>query len=97
MRLKVTNCRKEKENYNITVEYLDENPIKFYTDGKGGQLGDRGTIGEAKVLEVLAEEIVIDRELNQEEYDYTIDFNRREDSCTTHCRTSFIRDCQKIF
>ncbi len=35
MRLKVTNCRKEKENYNITVEYLDENPIKFYTDGKG--------------------------------------------------------------
>ena len=84
MRLKVTNCRKEKENYNITVEYLDENPIKFYTDGKGGQLGDRGTIGEAKVLEVLAEEIVIDGELNQEEYDYTIDFKRREDIAVQH-------------
>ena len=84
MRLKVTNCRKEKENYNITVEYLDENPIKFYTDGKGGQLGDRGTIGEAKVLEILAEEIVIDRELKQEEYDYTIDFKRREDIAVQH-------------
>lgn len=84
MRLEITSCKKEKENYNITVKYLDENPIKFYTDGKGGQLGDRGTIGEAKVLEVLAEEIVIDSEVELKEYDYTIDFARREDIAIQH-------------
>lgn len=84
MRLKVVDLKKEKENYNICVEYLNENPIKFYIDGKGGQLGDRGTIGEAKVLEVLANEIVIDREIDLGEYDYVIDFVRREDIAVQH-------------
>ncbi len=38
---------------------LSENP--FYPDGFGGQLGDRGTIGEAQVITVEPEIIEVDR------------------------------------
>ena len=45
--LEVLNCNKIKNGYEIE---LKENV--FYPDGKGGQLGDRGNIGESKILEV---------------------------------------------
>lgn len=84
MRLKVTNCEKNNENYSVEVLYLDENPIKFYPDGKGGQLGDRGTINNIKVLSVLSDKIIVDNYIEVGEYNYEIDFKRREDIAVQH-------------
>lgn len=64
----------------------DESP--FYPDGKGGQLGDRGTIGPARVLFVKESggEIhhKIDRPIEIGEYDFQIDLTRREDIAVQH-------------
>lgn len=64
----------------------DESP--FYPDGKGGQLGDRGSIGSAKVLYVkeIDGEIhhKLDRALEPGEYSFEIDQNRRRDIATQH-------------
>ncbi|WP_300361393.1 alanyl-tRNA editing protein [Fusobacterium sp.] len=84
MRLKVTNCEKNNENYSVEVLYLDENPIKFYPDGKGGQLGDRGTINNIRVLSVLSDKIIVGNYIEVGEYDYEIDFKRREDIAVQH-------------
>lgn len=84
MELEIIKCIKNKKNYEITVNYLEENSLKFYIDGKGGQLGDRGHIGEAKVLEVLPDKIIIDRELEVGKYSYSIDMKRREDIAVQH-------------
>ena len=51
----------------------------FYIDGKGGQLGDRGTISDANVVEVKENLIILDKELEDGEYTYFIDEKRRED------------------
>lgn len=84
MRLKITNCEKNNENYSVEVLYLDENPIKFYPDGKGGQLGDRGNINGAKVLSVFPDKIIVDNYIEIGEYNYEIDFKRREDIAVQH-------------
>ncbi|WP_448531725.1 alanyl-tRNA editing protein [Pseudothermotoga sp.] len=64
----------------------DESP--FYPDGKGGQLGDRGSIGPAKVLyvkEVNGEvHHKIDKPIEPREYDFEIDQARRKDIATQH-------------
>ena len=51
----------------------------FYIDGKGGQLGDRGTLGESNVLEVKDGSIITDKEVPLGEQEYTIDMERRKD------------------
>lgn len=84
MRLKVTNCEKDNGNYSVEVLYLDENPIKFYPDGKGGQLGDRGNINGTKVLSVFPDKIIVDNYIEIGEYNYEIDFKRREDIAVQH-------------
>ncbi len=60
----------------------------FYPDGKGGQLGDRGQIGQAKVLSVreLAGKIYheIDKQIEPGEYSYVIDLKRRSDISVQH-------------
>ena len=48
MRVLVKKCEKIKDGYILELEPNGA----FYIDGKGGQLGDRGSIGEAKVIEV---------------------------------------------
>lgn len=64
----------------------DESP--FYPDGKGGQLGDRGRIGPARVLHVkeVNGEIhhKIDRPIELGEHSYEIDEIRRKDIATQH-------------
>ena len=84
MKLKITNCEKDNENYSVEVLYLDENPIKFYPDGKGGQLGDRGNINGTKVLSVFPDKIIVDNYIEIGEYNYEIDFKRREDIAVQH-------------
>lgn len=61
---------------------LKENP--FYADGKGGQLGDRGTISDANVMEVGEEYVILDRTLEDGEYEYKIDEKRRLDISKQH-------------
>ena len=77
--VEVLNCNKIKNGYEIE---LKENV--FYPDGKGGQLGDRGYIGESKILEVKESKVIVDRELSLGEYKYSIDENRRRDIAQQH-------------
>ncbi|AEH50844.1 alanyl-tRNA editing protein [Pseudothermotoga thermarum] len=60
----------------------------FYPDGKGGQLGDRGHIGDAKVFFVKESEgkffHQIDRFIEPGEYPYQIDMERRKDIAAQH-------------
>lgn len=80
MGIKVLECKEEKNRFSIVVEPKDI----FYVDGKGGQLGDRGTIGNSDVLEVLEDKIYVNRRLEVGEHDYTIDEARRKDIAQQH-------------
>ncbi len=69
------------ENNRHFVE-LDPNP--FYEDGAGGQIGDRGFIGEAAVLYV-SDLIEVDRALPMNsEVKITIDAERRSEIARQH-------------
>lgn len=81
MEVKVVSCEKVKNGYEIKLE--DGNG-PFYIDGKGGQLGDRGTIGECKILEVKDGSLIGDREIEVGEYPVVIDMERREDIAQQH-------------
>lgn len=61
---------------------VENNP--FYVDGKGGQLGDRGYISNAKVVEVTENFIILDRNLEDGEYPFEINLNRRVDISKQH-------------
>lgn len=78
--VKIIECKKEKKGYLIKTEPSDI----FYIDGKGGQLGDRGSVGEANVLEVKEEGILVDKELELKEYNFNIDKKRRVDIAQQH-------------
>lgn len=81
MVVKVLSCEKIKNGYEIKLENGNGD---FYIDGKGGQLGDRGTIGKAVVLEVKDGSIVVDREIAAGEYEAVIDEVRRVDIAQQH-------------
>lgn len=81
MKVEVLSCEKIKEGYIIK---LSDGNGPFYIDGKGGQLGDRGTIGGSIILEVRDGSIVIDREITLGEHEYTIDGERRKDIACQH-------------
>ena len=80
MTIKIIDCKKKNNKYSVTVEPNDI----FYIDGKGGQLGDRGTIGNVNVLEVHENEILVDDFIENGEYSYTIDVTRQEDIAQQH-------------
>ncbi|KDE62211.1 alanyl-tRNA editing protein [Fusobacterium necrophorum] len=72
--------QKEKHLYRVSIQ---ENP--FYPDGKGGQLGDRGKIGTAKILQVFEKELWLDSPLEEKkEYDYVIDSERQQEIAQQH-------------
>jgi alanyl-tRNA synthetase len=60
----------------------------FYPDGKGGQLGDRGKIGNRNVLRVFEKDGMIhhllDGEIEPGEYEAWIDENRRKEIARQH-------------
>lgn len=69
-----------EEYYRISLE---NNP--FYVDGKGGQLGDRGNIGEARVLKVEENFLIVDKALEVGlSYPYQIDFKRQKEIAQQH-------------
>ena len=61
---------------------IENNP--FYTDGKGGQLGDRGFIKDAKVNEVGENFVILDKNLDDGEYEFKIDEFRQKDIAKQH-------------
>ncbi len=78
-KVKIIKVIKEGDNYFATIE---NNP--FYPDGKGGQLGDRGKIDTAEVLNATETGVVLSEHLNPGEYSYEIDEKRRFDIAQQH-------------
>ena len=70
-----------KKNSDKTYEILNS---PFYIDGKGGQLGDRGTISDANIIEVKENLVILDKNLEDGEHSYFIDEKRREDISQQH-------------
>ena len=70
-----------KKISDMTYEVLNS---PFYVDGKGGQLGDRGTIAEANIVEVKENIVILDRNLEDGEYTYSINEKRQEDIRQQH-------------
>ena len=70
-----------KKISDMTYEVLNS---PFYVDGKGGQLGDRGTIAEANIVEVKENIVILDKNLEDGEYTYSIDEKRQEDIRQQH-------------
>ena len=70
-----------KKNSDKTYEILNS---PFYIDGKGGQLGDRGTISDANIIEVKEKLVILDKDLEDGEHTYFIDEKRREDISQQH-------------
>lgn len=81
--INIIEVKKEKKNI-----YAIAKDSPFYPDGKGGQLGDRGKIGDANVLFVESKNDnyyhLIDKEIEPGEYEYEIDLNRRKDIAQQH-------------
>lgn len=77
------------ENKKVNIKKISEKTYEvlnspFYIDGKGGQLGDRGTISDANIIEVKENAIILDKDLEDGEYTYSIDEKRREDIRQQH-------------
>ena len=77
------------ENIKINIKKISDRTYEilnspFYVDGKGGQLGDRGTIAEANIIEVKENIVILDRNLEDGEYTYSIDEKRQEDIRQQH-------------
>ncbi|GAB6189024.1 alanyl-tRNA editing protein [Marinitoga arctica] len=81
--IKIDEIIKEKKKI-----YAISNESPFYPDGKGGQLGDRGKIGNANVLFVEYKNNkfyhLIDKEIEIGIYDEEIDNIRRKDISQQH-------------
>ena len=72
MQLEILTCERIKDKYLVTIK---DNP--FYIDGKGGQLGDRGTIGGLEILEVTEKGIILSDSLKCGSQDYNICSGRK--------------------
>ena len=77
------------ENTKVNIKKISDRTYEilnspFYTDGKGGQLGDRGTISDANIIEVKENLVILDKDLEDGEYTYFIDEKRREDIRQQH-------------
>ena len=81
MKVEVLSCEKIKEGYIVKLKDGNE---PFYIDGKGGQLGDRGTIGESIVLEVKDGSILVDKEVALGEQECSMNMERRKDIASQH-------------
>ena len=77
------------ENMKVNIKKISDRTYEvlnspFYVDGKGGQLGDRGTIFDANIIEVRENLVILDKDLEDGEYTYFIDEKRREDIRQQH-------------
>ena len=77
------------ENKKVNIKKISDKTYEilnspFYIDGKGGQLGDRGTISNANIIEVKENLVILDKDLEDGEHTYFIDEKRREDISQQH-------------
>ena len=77
------------ENKKVNIKKISDKTYEilnspFYIDGKGGQLGDRGTISDVNIIEVKENLVILDKNLEVGEYAYFIDEKRREDISQQH-------------
>ncbi|WP_339005114.1 alanyl-tRNA editing protein [Fusobacterium animalis] len=77
------------ENKKVNIKKISDKTYEilnspFYIDGKGGQLGDRGTISDANIIEVKENLVILDKNLEDGEHSYFIDKKRREDISQQH-------------
>ena len=83
MKIVIEEVLEDKEGF---VAIAKKSP--FYPDGKGGQLGDRGKIGDADVKKVIQKTgfifHIIDKEIAPGEYEVQIDEARRKDIAAQH-------------
>jgi len=83
LEVEILEVREFEENFAVK---LKETP--FYPDGKGGQLGDRGTIGDATVMRVFEKSgdvwHVVDKPLHMGKVIARIDTKRRKDIAQQH-------------
>ena len=78
--IKILSCIKEKDNWVIEVESHN-----LYIDGKGGQIGDKGYIGDTKFLSVIDDnKIIVEKEIPLGEYSYSINKERVFDIGVQH-------------
>ncbi|MGL5001187.1 MAG: alanyl-tRNA editing protein [Cetobacterium sp.] len=78
--INVISCFKDNQNWIVEVESHD-----LYIDGKGGQNGDQGLIGDTKFTQVLNENrLVVENEILPGKYTYSIDKNRVFDIAVQH-------------
>ena len=77
------------ENKKVNIKKISDKTYEilnspFYIDGKGGQLGDRGTISDANIIEVKENLVILNKNLEDGEHSYFIDEKRREDISQQH-------------
>ena len=77
------------ENKKVNIKKISDKTYEilnspFYIDGKGGQLGDRGTISDVNIVEVKENLVILDKNLEDGEHSYFIDEKRREDIRQQH-------------
>ncbi|KUL98331.1 alanyl-tRNA editing protein [Fusobacterium nucleatum subsp. nucleatum] len=77
------------ENIKVNIKKISDKTYEiltspFYVDGKGGQLGDRGTIFDANIVEVKENLVILDKDLEDGEHSYFINEKRREDIRQQH-------------
>ena len=66
------------ENKKVNIKKISDKTYEilnspFYIDGKGGQLGDRGTISDANIIEVKENLVILNKNLEDGEHAYFID------------------------
>ncbi len=83
MKVYIREVKEDREGFSLVA---DESP--FYPDGKGGQLGDRGRIGDVEVVRVLEKDDgihhIVKKELEPGEYEVWIDEERRKEIARQH-------------
>lgn len=76
----VISCSFSNKQWMATVEAHE-----FYIDGKGGQIGDTGTLGEVNVINVPNETtLILNKEIKPGEYNFSIDTERVYDIGVQH-------------
>lgn len=80
MKIKVNSCTLIKNQW---IANVDEHNL--YIDGKGGQNGDQGYIGETKFLRVIDEHsLVVENKIENGEYEYSVDNSNVFDIAVQH-------------
>lgn len=78
--IRIISCINDNNQWVVKVD-----SHSFYIDGKGGQIGDQGYIGEVKFITVLDDNnIIVEKELPAGDYTYTIDIPRVKDIGIQH-------------